>query len=195
MTGLIGNFSLSAAVLVSLLAMFTALAAARFESVSLLRWSKLLLAGLFVVFTISSIELSVALVKSDFGFEYVARYTERALPLGYKLAAFWAGQEGSLLLWAWLLAGMSALCAFTLRHAPADSSGAGLQADRILEQAASLATLSVVCGFFAFLLLFAANPFKVTDVIPADGHGLNPMLQDPGMIAHPPTLFLGYAGY
>ncbi|WP_428938349.1 heme lyase CcmF/NrfE family subunit [Fontivita pretiosa] len=195
MTGLIGNFSLAAAVLVSLLALFTALAAARFESASLLRWSKSLLVALFGVFTVGSIALSIALVNCEFAFDYVARYTERALPFGYKLAAFWAGQEGSLLLWAWLLAGMSALCGLTLKQQQAGPSGSPSRQSPILEHATVLATLSIVCGFFAFLMLFAANPFKVSDVIPADGHGLNPMLQDPGMIAHPPTLFLGYAGY
>jgi cytochrome c-type biogenesis protein CcmF len=58
-----------------------------------------------------------------------------------------------------------------------------------------MATLGIVAGFFAAMLLFAANPFKLADAVPADGHGLNPLLQNPAMIAHPPILFLGYAGY
>jgi cytochrome c-type biogenesis protein CcmF len=206
MTVLIGNFSLSLAVMVSLVAVIASLAAARFESAGILRAARWTIAILFALLTAGSIALLVCLVQSDFELEYVARYTERALPIGYKLAAFWAGQEGSLLLWAWLLAGMSTIAAFTLQTRQAGPSGPGRASRKhpdlkvrlghaITEHGAVLVTLSVVCGFFAALMLFAANPFKVLDVIPADGHGLNPMLQDPAMIAHPPTLFVGYAGY
>lgn len=72
----------------------------------------------------------------------------------------------------------------------------GLRKEKGADHAVALATMVVVCGFFAVLLLFAANPFDlVQGVVATDGRGLNPMLQDPGMIIHPPLLFIGYAGF
>ena len=91
------------------------------------------------------------MIKSDFSITYVSHYTERALPIGYKLAALWAGQEGSVLLWGWLLAVLSVIFVATRREL---AGGGG---------AAVLATVSLVCGFFAALLLFAANPFKLNE--------------------------------
>jgi cytochrome c-type biogenesis protein CcmF len=201
MTALVGNFSLSLAVLVALGAVLAAVAAGRFDSSSILRAARWLLVALFAVLSLSSAALLVALVQSDFQFDYVVRYTERALPLGYKLAAFWAGQEGSLLLWAWMLAGMCAIAVFNRKPGPsgqgsiAHEKAPALKSRTLLEASMVVAALSVVCGFFAALILFAANPFKVLNLAPADGRGLNPMLQDPGMIWHPPLLFLGYAGF
>ncbi len=193
MTVVVGNFSLSLAVLVGMLAVLVSMAAGRFQSSTMLRAARWLVAALFGLLTLSSAALVAGLLGSDFQIEYVAHYTERALPFGYKLAAFWAGQEGSLLLWAWLLAGMSTVAVFTIAAARKPTLVG--KAESFVEPAAIVASLAVVCGFFAALMLFAANPFKLIDVIPSDGHGLNPMLQDPGMIAHPPLLFLGYAGY
>ena len=103
------------------------------------------------------------------------------VPTGYKLAALWAGQEGSLLLWAWLLAGLAAL-AVCLRRKDAPH-----------HQAPAVAILAAICAAFAAMLLFAANPFQLGHLVPADGEGLNPLLQNPAMAAHPPMLFLGYA--
>ena len=183
MTEAIGNFALAAAILSAMGAILASLTAARFESDKMLGGARWLI-GLFAAFvTVAIGALTVAMVNSDFRIAYVAHYSERALPVGYKLAAVWAGQEGSVLLWAWLLAVMSYLFVATRR----DLKGR--------EGAAVVATVAVVCGFFAALLLFAANPFKLVDVVPADGRGLNPLLQDPAMIAHPPVLFLGYAGF
>lgn len=187
MTIVMGNFSLSIAMLVSMLSLVACLAALRFNSAQMLRAAKWGIGLHFGLLTLSSIALFIALIQSDFRLDYVSKYTERALPLGYKLAAFWAGQEGSLLLWAWLLAGMSSFAVFTIKPIH--------EVESATESAGIIGTLAVVCTFFAALMLFAANPFKLTDITPADGHGLNPMLQDPGMIAHPPLLFLGYAGY
>src|SRR6185503_11557857 len=129
-------------------------AAARFESDRFLgaaRWSIGVFAALM---SIAVASLAAATISSDFSIEYVAHYTERALPLGYKIAAVWAGQEGSILLWAWLLAVLSVLFVATRR----DLKGS--------EGAAVVATVAIVCGFFAALLLFAANPFKLTEIVP-----------------------------
>jgi cytochrome c-type biogenesis protein CcmF len=187
-TVLAGNFSLSLAVLAAAAAVFASAAAVRFDSVALLRAAKGLVGAYLALVTIASAALLVALLGSDFRVEYVAHYTERALPTGYKLAALWAGQAGSLLLWAWILGAMSVIAvAAAARPAPHDPD--------LRAPAAVVATLATVCGFFAALMLFAANPFATSALVPPDGNGLNPMLQDPGMIAHPPLLFVGYAGY
>jgi cytochrome c-type biogenesis protein CcmF len=182
MTILLGNIALMIAVIASAVGLLSTFAAGRLSQAGPLRVARWSLGTVWAMFSLASIMLIAALMESDFRLNYVARYTEKALPAGYKLAAFWAGQEGSLLLWAWLLAGMSITAAF-VRRRKNDS-----------EEAGTLGVLGVICGFFAMLLLQAANPFQVNADVPADGQGLNPMLQDPGMIAHPPLLFLGYAG-
>jgi cytochrome c-type biogenesis protein CcmF len=178
-----GDYFLMGAVLTAAAMVLLCLAAVRQGSHPHLKWAK----GLMVLFTglitLACWALLSALLDSDLRVAYVASYTERALPTGYKVAAFWAGQEGSLLLWAWLLAVISMIAA--LRHRVA----------LLKERAVTLLTLAIACGFFAALMLFAANPFKLLSVAPADGHGLNPLLQDPWMIAHPPLLFIGYAGF
>ena len=183
MIELLGNLSLAVAVLVAILAGLLAVASIKLEIPKLLGAARVTLGLFAALMTTASIALFAALINNDFRIQYVAHYTERALPIGYKLAAFWAGQEGSLLLWAWMIAVLTVVFAFRRRQ---DS---GLQA------AATITTLAAVCTFFAALMLIAANPFALSAQVPVDGHGLNPMLQDPGMIAHPPLLFLGYSGF
>jgi len=186
MTETIGNYSLSAAVLVAAIALLATIAAGRFASNKALAIAKLGVAAMAGLFTVASLALAYALVHNDFTLAYVGRFTERALPLGYKLAAFWAGQEGSLLLWAWLLAVLSTVAVFL----PPKDEKRGIG-----QSALTVAVLAIVCAFFACLMLYAANPFAPAADVIEDGHGLNPMLQDPGMIAHPPALFFGYAGF
>ena len=184
MTSAIGNFSLCAAVLAACLSVLFAVAGGRRGSDDMLRWARWCIGLIALFIAVSSAALVIAFLTNDFRFAPVAAYSERALPLGYKLAAFWAGQEGSLLLWALMLGGLCAGAAVHFR----DWNG--------VRGAAMISTLAVICGFFAALLLFAANPFTlVPDIVPRDGRGLNPMLQNPGMILHPPLLFMGYAGF
>jgi len=183
MTLLLGNFGLAVALLAAAVAVMACIVEGRFGSLSALRTARICIISIFGLFTLSSIALMGALIDSDFHLAYVGRFTEKALPTGYKIAAFWAGQEGSLLLWGWMIAAMAVL-AIVVNWKKRDR-----------EQAITTAVLAVICGFFAALMLFAANPFTLAEQVPADGHGLNPMLQDPGMIAHPPFLFLGYAGF
>jgi len=128
--------------------------------------------------------LAWALAAQDLTIAYVVHHSHRAMPLVYRLAAVWGGHEGSLLLWAGLLAGWSAVAAWGLRAAePA-------WANRVL---AVLGALSL--GLLA-LLLGGANPFEAWQGAAAlrEGMGLNPLLQDPAMALHPPLLYLGYAG-
>lgn len=205
MNASLGTYSLMAAILIAAASLVACLAAWRFNSRQLLLGAKVGIGLLFASLTLASIALLIALVNSDFNLQYVVHYTILAMPKVYKVVAFWAGQEGSLLLWAWLLAGMSviAVLGYRLRH-PESSKGSGRSKEEILRcaqndmksEAVFVAVLAVVIGFFAVLMLFAhdANPFQTIDGI-VDGRGMNPLLRDPGMIAHPPLLFLGYAGY
>jgi cytochrome c-type biogenesis protein CcmF len=178
-----GNLGLLAAVLTSAGALFLSALAVKRDSKAMLDWSRRLMYIFGLAVALASWELMSAMINSDFRNAYVASYTERALPMGYKVAAFWAGQEGSLMLWTLLLAGMSVVAMHYYRKREA------------VEQAAMIRMLALVCGFFAALMLFAANPFVQLPASAADGRGLNPLLQDPYMIAHPPLLFVGYAGY
>ena len=139
------------------------------------------LVAAFAAAAVASGVLAVALVRHDFSFVYVADFTSEQLPFGYTLSAFWGGQAGSLLLWLLVLTGMSALAVLFNRYA----------AREVIAWAVPV--LGLVTAFFAFLLVAVASPFG-TQVAPADGAGLNPSLQNPYMVAHPPMLYLGYVG-
>ncbi|HEU5298202.1 MAG TPA: heme lyase CcmF/NrfE family subunit [bacterium] len=130
----------------------------------------------------ASAALTYALLTRDFGNAYVASYSSRDLSFWYTLSSFWAGQAGSLLFWAVMLAGFSALVVW--RHG-------GL---RDL-QPYVIAVLMGTSAFFTMLLTFVSSPFQRLPFPPADGSGLNPLLQNPGMFFHPPTQYLGYVGF
>src|SRR5262245_48492553 len=127
--------------------------------------------------------LTYAFVTHDFRIKYVAHYSDRSMPTGYLLAALWGGQDGSLLWWSLLLSFYVAACVRWLRGRY-----------RHL-QPYVIATLMVIVGFFAILMIFAANPFatSVSGGRP-DGEGLNPLLQNYWMIIHPPALYTGFVG-
>ncbi len=136
--------------------------------------------ALCAVLIVSSIGLLTALVRHDFNVQYVASYTSRNLPMVYTIAAFWGGQAGSLLFWALVLSVFAALAQWVTprRH------------NHLLPYVA--ATTSFIVLFFVVVTLFAANPFERLAFTPMDGRGLNPQLQNPGMVVHPPMLYLGY---
>jgi len=182
-TAAIGNYCLALAALASGGGILAAVAARRLDSARMLGLARTALYVTAGLLTVAAAALMAGILDDDFRLDYVARYSERALPMGFKLAVFWAGQEGSLLLWGWMVAVMAALTAATRRNDPAP------------RQAPALGILAAVCGFFAILMLYSANPFQLGQFTPPDGKGLNPMLQDWAMIAHPPLLFLGYAGF
>jgi cytochrome c-type biogenesis protein CcmF len=130
---------------------------------------------------IAAAVLAVALARHDFSFQYVAAHTNRTLPTGYALSAFWGGQEGSLLLWLLILTGYGALAVLLNRT---------LLRDLV---AWVVPVLGGTATFFAFVLVAVASPFK-TQTPPVDGNGLTASLQNPYMVAHPPMLYLGYVG-
>jgi cytochrome c-type biogenesis protein CcmF len=135
----------------------------------------------FAATAVASLVLVAALARHDFSFVYVAGHTSRDLPLGYTLSAFWGGQEGSLLLWLLVLTGYSAAAVALARRFGRDLV------------AWVVPVLGGVAAFFAFLVVAVASPFA-TQAAPPDGAGLNPSLQNPYMLAHPPLLYLGYVG-
>ncbi len=124
--------------------------------------------------------LEWALFRHDFNVEYVAAYTSRNLPIFYTWSALYAGQKGSLLFWAAVLSVFGSLAMLLTGRRHRD----------LLPYVAGVVCL--VATFFVTVMLFAANPFERLPYTPADGRGLNPQLQNPGMVFHPPMLYLGY---
>src|SRR5947207_327130 len=139
------------------------------------------LVAAFGATVVASMVLLSALVRHDFSFVYVAQHTSTELPTGYSISAFWGGQEGSLLLWLLVLGVYSAAAVFLNRRRAPDLI------------AWTVPVLGAVSTFFAFMLVAVSSPFG-TQTAPAQGDGLNPSLQNPYMLAHPPLLYLGYVG-
>src|ERR1700709_1752086 len=139
--------------------------------------------GRFFAVTAAGFPLIWAVFPNDFSLEYIVEHSNIALPAPYKFAAMWSGQEGSLLLWAWLLAAYGFV--LRLRH----------KVDVTLSAYAST-ILAAIQIFFLLLLNVAAPPFSIAPgPLANDGFGLNPLLQYPEMIIHPPMLYLGYVGF
>src|SRR5215813_12821327 len=132
--------------------------------------------------------LVYAMMTGDFRFAYVASHSNRSMPVLYKFAAWWGGQEGSLLFWSFLLSTYSSIVVFTNRRKHRD----------MMPYVTGI--LMTVQTFFLILNNFVANPFKLLAVdklitaVP-DGNGLSPLLQYPAMIIHPVMLYLGYVGF
>ena len=127
--------------------------------------------------------LASAFVRNDFSVLYVASNSNTALPLAYRIAAVWGGHEGSLLLW------MLMLCFWTVAVARFSRSLPTVFVARIL------AVLGLVSAGFLLFTLVTSNPFERLIPAAADGRDLNPLLQDPGMVLHPPMLYMGYVGF
>jgi cytochrome c-type biogenesis protein CcmF len=129
---------------------------------------------------LASIGLWTALLTHDFSLKYVASNTSANMPKVYVFAAFWGGQAGSLLFWSLILACYSALAIRT----------ASTKARDLAPWATG--TLAMILVFFIAVVCFKANPYDRLSFVPADGRGMNPQLQNPGMAIHPPNLYLGY---
>jgi cytochrome c-type biogenesis protein CcmF len=143
--------------------------------------SRRALVGAFAATAVAAGVLVHALQARDFSYVYVADHSARKLPFPYSISAFWGGQEGSLLLWLFVLTGLGSLAVL-------------LNRDLIRNVLpGTVPVLGGVATFFAFLLVFVSSPFD-RQVAPLDGSGLNPSLQNPYMMIHPPLLYLGYVG-
>ena len=127
--------------------------------------------------------LAAAFLGNDFSVLYVASNSNSRLPEIYRFTAVWGGHEGSMLLWMLMLGGWSAAVALFSRHLP------------LAMVARILGVLGLVSLGFHLFLLLTSNPFERLLPMPADGRDLNPLLQDPGMVIHPPMLYMGYVGF
>jgi cytochrome c-type biogenesis protein CcmF len=127
--------------------------------------------------------LVYSFVSNDFSVQYVASNSNSALPLPYRIAGAWGGHEGSLLLWCLMLGVWMTAVSFFSSHLPEDMV------------ARVLGVMGVVSAGFLAFMLFTSNPFDRLFPVPADGRDLNPLLQDPGMVIHPPMLYMGYVGF
>jgi cytochrome c-type biogenesis protein CcmF len=127
--------------------------------------------------------LTYAFVNDDFSVKYVFEHSNSHLPLVYRFAAVWGGHEGSLLLWMLMLSGWTFAVSLLSRTLP------------LAMVARVISVLGLVsCGFLLFILL-TSNPFERLLPVPPDGADLNPLLQDPGLVIHPPMLYMGYVGF
>jgi cytochrome c-type biogenesis protein CcmF len=132
------------------------------------------------ILTVAFLVLELAFLRNDFSFNTVADTSSTTTPTFYRAAAVWSSQEGSLLLWAWLLSLWSSLVLFLTRR-------------RLrVEGAYATAILLALGGFFISLMIFYATPFATTNPAPAEGLGLDPLLRHPSMMIHPPMLYSGY---
>ena len=133
--------------------------------------------------TVASAVIVHAFLVGDYSIKYVDRYSDIAQPLFYKITSYWGGLDGSILFWSFLLAIFGALAVRVNR-----------EAHRELVPYV-VAVISIVQMFFLFLMVIHNNPFETyLTQVPDDGRGLNPLLQNPYMVIHPPALYLGFVG-
>jgi len=137
----------------------------------------------FIFVTIAISILGYSFITNDFSVLNVATNSNSQLPLQYRLAATWGSHEGSLLLWTFMLTIWMVAVTLFSNHLP------GEMVARVLSVMAMIS-----CGFLLFMLL-TSNPFERIFPVPPDGRDLNPLLQDPAMVAHPPMLYMGYVGF
>jgi len=139
--------------------------------------------ALFVLVAIAFACLVASFVRHDFSVVYVASNSNTALPLQYRIAGVWGGHEGSLLLWVQMLCLWTVAVAAFSRHLP----------EAVV--ARILAVMGLVSVGFLLFMLLTSNPFDRLFPAPLDGRDLNPLLQDLGMVIHPPMLYMGYVGF
>jgi cytochrome c-type biogenesis protein CcmF len=185
MTSLVGlgRPSLVAALCFGVVALTLGIAGARQRRAGLTAASTRAITVMAGFVALATLSLLHALINHDFSVAYVASYSSRSLTGPYTIAALWGGMEGSLLFWTLLLTIFSAVA---LRRAPA-------RTPRLVAWAGVV--LAAIAAFFLVMLIAPADPFARLPVPPADGSGLNPLLQSPGMLIHPPLLYTGFVGF
>ncbi len=179
----IGHFALIMALMMAMVQAVMPLVGAARGNVTWMRIARPTAQGQLVFIIIAYLCLTYAFVTHDYSVQYVVNHSNSNLPLYYRISAVWGGHEGSLLLWMMMLGGWTFAVSVLSRNLPDDMV------------ARVIGVLGVVSiGFLVFILL-TSNPFN--RLIPAapDGGDLNPLLQDPGLIFHPPLLYMGYVGF
>ncbi len=179
----LGHFSLIIGMAFAVLLMTVPLIGVARKDQYLVRYAWPLSYGMFLFIFLSVIALGYSFATDDFSVAYVAHHSNSQLPIFFKIAAVWGGHEGSLLFWVFSLSVWAAAVAFFSK---------GLEE---VFTARVLAVLAMITIGFTLFMLLTSSPFERLFPIPAEGHDLNPMLQDVGLIFHPPMLYLGYVGF
>ena len=179
----IGHFSVVTALVLSALGMASSVLALKTRSVDWVRVGRMALTLIFMLLLLGMASLVYSFLVRDFSVRYVAATSNAQLPLFYTIAAVWGGHEGSLLLWVFILSAFSTVAVWLhWRTQPA-----------IMPYLIGV-ECTVIMGFL-LLILFLSSPFDRLIPAPPDGKDLNPLLQDPAMVMHPPMLYMGYVGF
>ena len=177
----LGNYGLALALALSIFLAILPLAGAEKGNAKLMVLGRPLSWAMFLALTLSFGSLFYLFAVNDFSVQYVVNNSNSTLPLQYRLSAVWGSHEGSLLLWIWLLSLWAVGVATFTRKMPEEAV------------ARVLSVMGLISIGFMVFIIFSSNPFNRTfPDFPADGRELNPMLQDVGLIFHPPLLYMGY---
>ena len=180
----LGNYALGLSLAIALLLAALPLWGAEKGNNQLMALARPMTYGLFLALTVAFGALFYAFAVNDFTVQYVVNNSNSNLPLRYRLSAVWGSHEGSLLLWIWLLTLWSTAVAWFSKPLPQEA------VSRVL------GIMGIVSVGFLLFVLFTSNPFDRTfPNFPVDGRELNPLLQDVGLIFHPPLLYMGYVGF
>src|SRR3989440_9819523 len=179
----VGHFALIVALLTALVQGILPMLGAAIREPRLLALARPAARAQFVLVALAFACLAWSFVANDFSVKNVATNSNSELPLHYRVAATWGSHEGSLLLWTLMLGGWSFAVTLFSRNLPAPML------------ARVISVMGLVSAGFLLFLLFTSNPFERLLPAAAEGRDLNPLLQDPGMVFHPPLLYMGYVGF
>ena len=180
----LGNYALALSLAIAVLLAIFPLWGAEKGNVQFMTLARPMTYGLFLILSVSFGALFYVFAINDFSVQYVVNNSNTTLPIYYRLSAVWGSHEGSLLLWIWLLSLWSAAVALFSKRLPQEAV------------ARVLGIMGIISVGFLLFVLFTSNPFTRTfPDFPVDGKELNPLLQDIGLIFHPPLLYMGYVGF
>ncbi|MDU7784796.1 MAG: heme lyase CcmF/NrfE family subunit [Aggregatibacter aphrophilus] len=180
----LGNYALALSLAIAVLLAIFPLWGAEKGNAQLMALARPMTYGLFIVLSVSFGALFYLFAVNDFSVQYVFNNSNTTLPIYYRLSAVWGSHEGSLLLWIWLLSLWGAAVALFSKRLPQEAA------------ARVLGIMGIISIGFLLFVLFTSNPFTRTfPDFPVDGKELNPLLQDVGLIFHPPLLYMGYVGF
>ncbi len=179
----IGNFTLVVALFIALVQGVLPIAGAARGNAVWMDSARTLAFGQFFFVGIAIACLTYSFIANDFSVLYVAQHSNSQLPTAYRVAAVWGGHEGSLLLWAFILTLWTVAVAMFSKHLPQEMV------------ARVIGVMGLISVGFLLFMLFTSNPFDRLFPAAMDGRDLNPLLQDPGLVIHPPMLYMGYVGF
>ncbi len=179
----IGNFTLVVALFIALVQGVLPIAGAARGNAVWMDTARTLAFGQFFFVGIAIACLTYSFIVNDFSVMYVAQHSNSQLPIAYRVAAVWGGHEGSLLLWAFILTLWTIAVAMFSKHLPQEMV------------ARVIGVMGLISVGFLLFMLFTSNPFDRLFPAAMDGRDLNPLLQDPGLVIHPPMLYMGYVGF